>query len=87
MDKEKEVQIKTQIAPADLDRKINQVLGFVDKDIKVKVSIISFGRMATHPERQVEVLGIVKARLVGKAKLVGTPSVSVQRISFYLIKE
>lgn len=65
----KEIRIKPYIDVADKETKINQILSFLEKDYKVKVSLRLSGREKLHADVAVKVLDEIAERLEEKAQV------------------
>lgn len=58
----KEVKLTARIDTHDLETKMNQVVKFLEKDNKVKVTMVLFGRERMHPTLGLETLNDVAKR-------------------------
>ncbi len=59
----KEVKVRTRIDSHDLETKINNIHKFLEKDNKVKVTLVQFGRERAYEGMGIELLESIAAKL------------------------
>lgn len=65
----KEVKLRTRIDTHDLETKINSIKKFLEKDNKVKVTLVQFGRERSYEEMGIELLDDVANQFEGFAEV------------------
>ncbi len=65
----KEVKLRTRIDTHDLETKINSIKKFLEKDNKVKVTLVQFGRERSYEEMGIELLDDVASKFDGFAEV------------------
>ncbi|NME35713.1 translation initiation factor IF-3 [Fusobacterium sp. FSA-380-WT-3A] len=65
----KEVKLRTRIDTHDLETKINSIKKFLEKDNKVKVTLVQFGRERSYEEMGIELLDDVASKFEGFAEV------------------
>ncbi|MCI6152607.1 MAG: translation initiation factor IF-3 [Fusobacterium perfoetens] len=65
----KEVKLRTRIDTHDLETKINSIKKFLEKDNKVKVTLVQFGRERSYEEMGIELLDDVASQFEGFAEV------------------
>ncbi|WP_027128079.1 translation initiation factor IF-3 [Fusobacterium perfoetens] len=65
----KEVKLRTRIDTHDLETKINSIKRFLEKDNKVKVTLVQFGRERSYEEMGIELLDDVASQFEGFAEV------------------
>ena len=63
----KEVKLRTRIDTHDLETKINSIKKFLEKDNKVKVTLVQFGRERSYEDMGIELLDDVASKFDGFA--------------------
>ena len=65
----KEVKLRTRIDDHDLETKVNAIKKFLEKDNKVKVTLVQFGREKSYQDMGIELLDQVAEQLDGVAEV------------------
>jgi translation initiation factor IF-3 len=65
----KEVKFSARIDQHDFDTKVKQVEKFLEKDNKIKVTLVLFGRERMYADLGIEVLDMVADRFADKAEV------------------
>ena len=65
----KEVKLRTRIDTHDLETKINSIKKFLEKDNKVKVTLVQFGREKSYQDMGIELLDQVAGQLEDVAEV------------------
>lgn len=65
----KEVKLRTRIDTHDLETKINSIKKFLEKDNKVKVTLVQFGRERSYEDMGIELLDDVASKFDGFAEV------------------
>ena len=65
----KEVKLRTRIDTHDLETKINSIKKFLEKDNKVKVTLVQFGREKSFQDMGIELLDQVAGQLEDVAEV------------------
>lgn len=65
----KEVKLRTRIDDHDLETKINAIKKFLEKDNKVKITLVQFGRERSYQDMGIELLDQVAEKLEGVAEV------------------
>ena len=65
----KEVKFRARIDQHDMDTKISQVKKFLEKDNKVKVTLVQFGRERSYEDMGIELLDDVASKFDGFAEV------------------
>ena len=65
----KEVKLRTRIDDHDLETKVNAIKKFLEKDNKVKVTLVQFGREKSYQDMGIELLDQVAGQLEDVAEV------------------
>ena len=82
MSKHKTIQLKTTIGRADLERKMKQAQGFLEKGQSVRITLLLFGRQKGRPELGVVFLEDIYKEFLYNFKVSSKPTIKNLTLHF-----
>ncbi len=80
----KEVKVRPNIDPHDLERKMRDIERFLKEGHKVRVNLFFRGREIVHPEMGLKVLNKIEERFKEEFQIEGKPGLEGKRMSMVI---